>query len=249
MMVEQAALPQRFDHRLRAWCRAARTSSASASMKGASLRACSTTAASGRVEIGVSANEADFAHAGDLHDGARTGRREPDHTINARDWSGASRPSTRPGFAATGRRPPARSFGLLGRTRGLQQLEPATRPNTASSATVVPGDVPTLGDGSGGGISVTGASIMRTGTKLTVTAQIHNGQSTADELRAGRQQREPDADPAAAAEDPRGRHRDDRRRERSVVLDQTGRLEPGGTVALCVEFGDAGAVAGVLELP
>jgi hypothetical protein len=132
--------------------------------------------------------------------------------------------------------------GLAGLLAGCSGSAGAT-PDTASSATLVPGDTTKLGSGSGGGISITGTSIQRTGTRLTITAQIHNSESAADELvTVGSNESptvtlQPPLPIAAGATVTIGGTSDT-----SVALEQTGRLEPGGTVALSFQFGNAGAI-------
>jgi hypothetical protein len=138
------------------------------------------------------------------------------------------------------RRLPAIAFVLLGLLAGCASAGGA--PNTAGSATVVPGGGPTLGEGSGGGISVTATSIVRTGTKLQVTARIHNGQTTADELVQVGSQVTDTLTLAPPLKIPAGATVGIGGTGAAVVLDQTGRLEPGGTVALAFQFTGAGAV-------
>jgi hypothetical protein len=118
-----------------------------------------------------------------------------------------------------------------------------TQPNAASSASVAPGAAPTLGDATQGDLSVNDVSIQRDGTKLAVTATIHNSGPTADQLTEVGSQVSPTltltpalAVPAGgtvALGGPNGT---------KVVLDQQGRLEPGGTVDLILQFQNAGQV-------
>ncbi len=117
----------------------------------------------------------------------------------------------------------------------------STNPNSAGRATVVPGNVPTQGEGSAGGITVTGVSIVRSGSKLTVSGQIHNDESAADELVSVGSEvtatltlnpalRIPAGDTVSLG----GAHQ--------LVLQQNARLEPGGTVVLSLQFTHAGPV-------
>jgi copper(I)-binding protein len=106
---------------------------------------------------------------------------------------------------------------------------------------VVPGDVPTPGEGASGGITVSGTKIVRSGTKLTVTASIHNAESKADtlvqvgsEVTATLTLTSPLTIPAGGTVAIGGAH--------PVVLDQNARLEPGGTVVLEFHFINAGLV-------
>lgn len=115
-------------------------------------------------------------------------------------------------------------------------------PNTAGSASVVPGEAPKLGDGGGGGISISGTSIVRTGTKLAVTAQIHSDESTPDELTAVGSNVGPTLALASPLQIPAGGTVSIGVHGTQVVLTQSGRLEAGGTVALSLQFGSAGAV-------
>ncbi len=142
----------------------------------------------------------------------------------------------------TGTRTVAAACTLLGLIAGCSNAGGGgAAPNTASSASVVPGEAPQLGEGSGGGISVTGTSIVRTGKKLSITAQIHSAESTSDELVSVGSEVTPTLTlpspvkiPAGATVAIGGATK--------LVLDQNARLEPGGTVALLLHFSNAGAV-------
>jgi hypothetical protein len=118
----------------------------------------------------------------------------------------------------------------------------SSAPNTAGSASVVPGEAPKLGEGAGGGISITGTSIVRTGTKLAVTAQIHSDESTPDELVQVGSNVGPTLALSSPVHIPAGGTVSIGGHATQVVLTQSGRLEPGGTVALSLQFGTAGAV-------
>lgn len=113
-------------------------------------------------------------------------------------------------------------------------------PNVASSASPVPGSAPTLGVANQGDLSLSGVSILRKGTQLIVSATITNSGDTADELQQVGSQVSPTLTlnppipvPAHGSVTLGGSGP-------SVVLDQQGRLEPGGTVDLMLEFRDAG---------
>jgi hypothetical protein len=145
------------------------------------------------------------------------------------------------------RRPPAAAcalLGLLGLLAGCSNSGSGggAVPNTAGSASVVPGEAPKLGEGAGGGISVTGTSIVRTGTKLAISAQIHSDESTPDELTAVGSNVGPTLALASPLKIPAGGTVSIGGQGTRVVLTQSGRLEPGGTVALSMQFGSAGNV-------
>jgi hypothetical protein len=133
-------------------------------------------------------------------------------------------------------------IGLLGVLAGCSSTGAGSTPNAAGTATVVPGAVPKLGEGISGGITITGAAIVRTGTRLAVTAQIHNAESTADELTAVGSNVGPALTLPAEVRIPAGGTVSIGGSAASVVLDQNGRLSPGGTVALSFQFNSAGAI-------
>ena len=133
-------------------------------------------------------------------------------------------------------------LGLLGLASGCSNSGSASTPNSAGSASAVPGAAPKLGEGAGGGISVTGTSIVRTGTQLAVTAQVHNGQSTADALTLVGSNVGPTLTLAAPVQIPAGSTVSIGGAAARVVLVQSGRLSPGGTVALSFQFNGAGAI-------
>ncbi len=134
-------------------------------------------------------------------------------------------------------------LGLLGVLAACSSTGAGPTPNSAGSATVVPGAVPTLGDGSGGGITITATSIVRTGTRLALSAQIHSTESTADELTAVGSNVGPTLTLATPLQiPPGGTVSIGGAATAPVVLDQSGRLEPGGTVALSFQFSNAGAI-------
>jgi hypothetical protein len=106
--------------------------------------------------------------------------------------------------------------------------------------------VPKLGQGSAGGITVTGTSIVRNGSKLTITAQIHSDETTDDELvQAGSQVTAtltltpPLRIPAGGTVSVGGSGNS---AANTLVLTQNSRLEPDGTVLLMLQFGKAGAI-------
>lgn len=132
-------------------------------------------------------------------------------------------------------------LGLLGVIAGCSTGAGST-PNSAGSATVVPGAVPKLGEGSGGGISITAAEIVRTGTQLAVTAQVHNAETTADALTQVASNVGPTLTLAAPVQIPAGSTVSIGGAAARVVLVQSGRLSPGGTVALSFQFNSAGTI-------
>ena len=115
-------------------------------------------------------------------------------------------------------------------------------PDTASDTMTGSGTVPHLGEASQGAISVSGASVQQSGTQLAVTATIRNAGASADELDSVMSQvsnvltLSPPVTlpPHGSVVLGEGKTR--------VVLTQNGRLEPGGTVALTLNFRNAGAV-------
>jgi hypothetical protein len=115
-------------------------------------------------------------------------------------------------------------------------------PDSAGDATIVPGDVPTLGDGSAGGITVTGTSIVRSGTRLTISAKVHNDGSTPDELAAVGSQVSATLTLSPPLQIPAGDTVSIGRGANAIVLNQNSRLEPDGTVVLSLQFSKAGAV-------
>lgn len=119
----------------------------------------------------------------------------------------------------------------------------SSTPNTAGNATAVPGDVPKLGQGSGGGITVTNTTVVRSGTKLTISARIHNDQTVTDELvAAGSQVSATLTLTPALRIPPGGTITIGNGSANAVVLTQNSRLEPDGTIVLNLQFGKAGAV-------
>jgi hypothetical protein len=119
----------------------------------------------------------------------------------------------------------------------------SSSPNSAGSASAVPGGLPKLGQGSAGAITVTSTSIVRRGALLTITMQIHNDEAVDDELvTAGSQVSAtltlspPLRIPAGGTVSVGGASAN------SLVLTQNSRLEPDGTILLILQFGKAGAV-------
>ena len=120
---------------------------------------------------------------------------------------------------------------------------PNNSPNTAGSASAVPGGLPKLGQGSAGGITVSDTSVVRNGSKLTVTMKIRNDETVEDELvtagsqvAATRTLSPPLRIPAGGTVTVGGASAN------SLVLTQNSRLEPDGTILLMLQFGKAGAV-------
>ncbi|HEX4016372.1 MAG TPA: hypothetical protein VHX15_06495 [Frankiaceae bacterium] len=133
-------------------------------------------------------------------------------------------------------------LGGLGLVAGCSSAGDGTSaPNTAGSATVVPGAVPKLGQGSAGGISITATSIVRTGTKLAITAQIHSDETNADALTAVGSNVGPTLTLTTPVQIPAG-GTVSLGGASEIVVDQDGRLSPGGTVALSFQFNAAGAI-------
>jgi copper(I)-binding protein len=115
-------------------------------------------------------------------------------------------------------------------------------PNSAGDATAVPGDVPTLGAGTAGAISVTATSIVRSGTRLTISAKVHNDGSTADTLVSAASQVSATLTLSPPLQIPAGSTVSIGTGGSAVVLNQNSRLEPDGTVVLTLQFSKAGAV-------
>jgi copper(I)-binding protein len=114
-------------------------------------------------------------------------------------------------------------------------------PDSASSATAVPGAAPRLGQTSQGSISITDTSIQRTGQKLRITSQIHNAAPSADELVSVGSQVSPTVTLHPTLQLPA--NGDLRIGDAvNVVLAQQARLEPGGTVDLTFQFERAGTI-------
>ena len=103
------------------------------------------------------------------------------------------------------------------------------------------GSAPTLGVANQGDLSLSGVSILRKGTQLIISATITNSGIDGGRAAADRQPGQPDPDPQPA--DPGAGPRERQHwvdPGTSAVLDQQGRLEPGGTVDLMLDFRDAG---------
>ena len=115
-------------------------------------------------------------------------------------------------------------------------------PNSAGDATAVPGDVPTLGTGAAGAITVTATSIVRSGTRLTISAKVHNDAATADELVAVASQVSATLTLSPPLQIPAGGTVSIGSGGSAVVLTQNSRLEPDGTVVLSLQFSKAGAL-------
>lgn len=113
-------------------------------------------------------------------------------------------------------------------------------PNSASSASVVPGSAPSLGEASQGALDITGVSITRQGTNLIVSATIHNSGTAADSLDQVGSQVSPTTPLSPPLTIAAGGTQALGGSGTRVVLDQQGRLEPGGTVALTFQFRNGG---------
>ncbi len=117
-------------------------------------------------------------------------------------------------------------------------------PNSAGSATAVPGGLPKLGGGSAGGITVSDTSILRSGSKLTITMRrstMTRRRTTtwfrpASQVSATLTLNPPLRIPAGGTVSVGGASAN------SLVLTQNSRLEPDGTILLMLQFGKAGAV-------
>ena len=114
-------------------------------------------------------------------------------------------------------------------------------PNTASDPTVVAG-APTPGQASQGQLTVRVTAITRSGNRLSVAAQVHNAAKTPEELQSIGSQVTATLTLTPPLQIPAGATRELGGGGRSVVLVQNARLEPGGTVALMLNFRRAGAV-------
>lgn len=110
-------------------------------------------------------------------------------------------------------------------------------PNSASSASVVPGAAPSLGQASQGALRISGVSIKRQGTNLLITASIHNS-GAADTLEQIGSQVSPTI--ALPVPVPAGGTVTLGGSGTNAVLDQQGRLEPGATVDLTFQFKNGG---------
>ncbi len=119
----------------------------------------------------------------------------------------------------------------------------SSSPNSAGSASAVPGGLPKLGQASAGGITVTGTSIVRRGAKLTITMQIHNDETVDDELVTAGSQVSATLTLSPSLRIPAGGTVSvGGTSVNSLVLTQNSRLEPDGTILLMLQFGKAGAV-------
>lgn len=163
-----------------------------------------------------------------------------------RDTDGVSAsPSSRPGVASSALVGARKLVLLLGAailalavTAGCSDT--GAPPNTASSATPAPGSFPTLGVASQGDLKLSGVSIVRKGTQLIISATISNSGTTADELLSIGSQVSPTLTLNPPVQVPAHGSVTLGGSGTSAVLDQEGRLEPGGTVDLMLDFRDAG---------
>jgi len=113
-------------------------------------------------------------------------------------------------------------------------------PNTASSAAPAPGSFPTLGVASQGDLKLSGVSIVRKGSQLIISATISNSGTTPDALLSIGSQVSPTLTLNPPVQVPAHGSVTLGGSGASAVLDQQGRLEPGGTVDLMLDFRDAG---------
>jgi hypothetical protein len=113
-------------------------------------------------------------------------------------------------------------------------------PNSATSATPAPGSFPTLGVANQGDLKLSSVSIVRKGTRLIISATISNSGATADALLSIGSQVSPTLTLTPPVPVPAHGSVTLGGSGASAVLDQQGRLEPGGTVDLMLDFRDAG---------
>jgi hypothetical protein len=113
-------------------------------------------------------------------------------------------------------------------------------PNTAGNATAVPGAIP--GIGTAGDITVSGLSIHRTGDQLAITAQIRNSGTAADQLLSISSQVTETLTKSPALAIPAKSTVSLGAGGTATSLTINARLEAGGSVALTLNFRDAGAV-------
>ncbi len=113
-------------------------------------------------------------------------------------------------------------------------------PNTAGSASAIPGAVPTIGSATQGSIVISDLSIRRTGEKLQIAAVIKNSDASADELLSMSSQVTSTltfSPPITIAGKGDVVWKGD-----DAVLTENARLPAGGTVALTLTFRRAGPV-------
>jgi hypothetical protein len=113
-------------------------------------------------------------------------------------------------------------------------------PNTAGDATAVPGNIP--GIGASGNITVSGVSIHRTGHELAVTAEIRNSGSSPDQLLSISSQVSTTLTESPALAIPAKSTTQLGDGGTKTALTINARLEPGGSIALTLNFRGAGQV-------
>jgi hypothetical protein len=111
-------------------------------------------------------------------------------------------------------------------------------PNTAGNATAVPGTIP--GIGTSGDITVSGLGIHRTDDKLAITAQIRNTGSTPDQLLSISSQVTAALTESPALVIPAKGTAALGAGGTTTTLTINARLEPGGSIALVLNFKTAG---------
>jgi hypothetical protein len=118
----------------------------------------------------------------------------------------------------------------------------STAPNVATTATVVPGAAPQLGKAEAGYLSITGVSIVRTGSTLAVHGRITNSSKTADALLQVTSQVSKPMTLSPPIELPPGKTVSLGAAATKVLLTEDARLDTGGTVDLALQFRRAGLV-------
>jgi copper(I)-binding protein len=113
-------------------------------------------------------------------------------------------------------------------------------PNTAGDATAVPGNIP--GIGTSGSITVSGVSIHRTGDQLAITARIRNGGSAPDQLLSISSQVSTTLTESPALTIPAKSTTQLGADGTKTTLAINARLEPGGSIALTLDFRGAGQI-------
>jgi copper(I)-binding protein len=115
-------------------------------------------------------------------------------------------------------------------------------PNTAGSASPVPGAVLSFGAATQGDIVVSDLTITRTGEQLAISAKIDNGDSAADELLTISSQVTSTLTFSPALTIPGKGSAQLGSGGAKAVLTENARLPTGGTVALTLTFKQAGSV-------
>jgi hypothetical protein len=114
----------------------------------------------------------------------------------------------------------------------------SSQPNTAGNATAVPGGIP--GIGTAGDLSISGLAIHRTGDQLAITAQIRNAGAAPDQLLSVSSQVTATLTESPALTIPAKGTVQLGAGGTKTVLTINARLEPGGSIALVLNFKSAG---------